>query len=244
MAHSVPWAESLQGTGAAPHPMIFLTSVVGKATQSSYELNLAVLVFIVLSGYCIHRNGLREKTSLVPYAVRRCARILPIFYVALFFSAAVGAFETKSPNVVCILAHATGVSTFTSAFAFCPLGNWPLGTVKVEFVLYFLYGAAFSLLVWRGRGRWIWGLCAASFVADLIVAASAGSYFNFYYWWQNWSVFGFFVYWWLGVAFVNPAVSGYFATKSAPTGACLSRGHDGNSITDARRDYAPTALLC
>lgn len=206
-AHSIPWMDRLQGAGQAPHAMVLLTSVVGALTQSSRELNPAVLVFIVLSGYCIHRNGLRYKSSLLPYAVRRCARILPIFYVALFASSAIGAFETKRPGAACLMAHATGLSTLIDSFATCPLGNMPLGTVKVEAVLYVLYGVAFTALVWRGRERWVWGICAACAISDLFVSIEARSHFSFYYWWQNWSVFGFITYWWIGAAFVNPAVS-------------------------------------
>ncbi len=76
-----------------------LTSIVTALTQSTWELNPAVIVFIVLSGYCIHRAGFRDdRSNISAYAVRRVARILSIFHFALCAGIAivssVSAYET------------------------------------------------------------------------------------------------------------------------------------------------------
>jgi peptidoglycan/LPS O-acetylase OafA/YrhL len=44
------------------------------------EAHPAVLSFIVLSGYCVHRNGLRAtSTSVRQFALRRIFRIVPVY---------------------------------------------------------------------------------------------------------------------------------------------------------------------
>src|ERR1700745_948071 len=41
--------------------------------------------FVVLSGYCVHRNGLRrERDDVGGYALRRLLRIYPVYAVACF----------------------------------------------------------------------------------------------------------------------------------------------------------------
>jgi peptidoglycan/LPS O-acetylase OafA/YrhL len=207
--HLLPWTDGIEGAGTVPRPLLLLTQIIGTLTQSSFELNPAVIAFIVLSGYCIHRAGFRtDESGLSVYGVRRAFRILPIFYFAFFLSALVGAFETQHPSFGCVAAHAMMLSTLTPHFANCPLGNLPLGTVKVEIVLYGLYAFAFWM-VWRGREALVWITVALIAVVALSVAAHARDHFALYYWWQNWSALGFFSYWWIGAAFVNPAVAAH-----------------------------------
>jgi peptidoglycan/LPS O-acetylase OafA/YrhL len=68
IGHLIPWARRLQGVEAVPAWLYYFTdTIVDRLTQSSNELNPAVLCFIVLSGYCIHRNGLRKPgDSILP----------------------------------------------------------------------------------------------------------------------------------------------------------------------------------
>lgn len=171
----------------------------------------------MLSGYCIHRNGLRsDHSEMLPFTIRRCFRILPIYFVASAFGIALiyiyGNSLYGSPADVhadCLAAEFFFYTVLTPAYYGCAdVGNGPLGTVAVEVVLYALYALFFWLFVWRKAERWIWFLCALSFIGLLTSALMATSYPNQYVWWQNGSVFGFLPYWWLGAAFINPAVAG------------------------------------
>jgi peptidoglycan/LPS O-acetylase OafA/YrhL len=207
-AHLFPWVDYLQGEGSAPRAVLMATSMVAAITQSTWELNPAVVVFIVLSGYCIHRAGFRDdRRDVRAYLVRRVARILPIFYVALFAGIAIGAFETQAPSIGCVAAQATAISALTSIFWTCQLGNAPLATVTVEILLYGLYAIAFWLLAWRGKELWIWIACGLIGSLGMVVAARARSDYGFYSWWQNSSLLSFIPFWWIGAAFVNPRIS-------------------------------------
>ena len=169
--HLFPWLEYLRGAGSARFAQQIVTFVTA-LTQTTWELNSAVIVFIVLSGYCIHRSGFRDdRRDIKRYAVRRVARILPIFYFAMLFGLAIGAFETQPPSLSCIVSHATALSALTSYFVACELGNSPLATVTVEILLYALYAVAFWLLAWRGKERWIWMGVGVVALVGIIVAA-------------------------------------------------------------------------
>ena len=96
------------------------------------------------------------------------------------------------------------------------IDNGPLITVMVEIVLYALYVVFFWLFVWRGRERWIWILCTASWFAALTSSLFSSSYPNQYSWFQNGSIFGFLPYWWLGVAFLNPKIAAAACRYSLP----------------------------
>lgn len=110
---------------------------------------------------------------------------------------------TPQIDAGCVVAKALVLSAFFPSLHLCVfLGNAPLATVLVEIVLYMLYAAAFAGLVWRGREQAIWLGCALLFLLSLPLLAMRP---GFYSWWQNGSIFGFLPYWWLGVAFVNPA---------------------------------------
>ena len=172
----------------------------------------------MLSGYCIHRAGLRapDRQALGFYALRRGFRILPVYGLGIgagllgfaiaarrsaYLAAALSG--TSQIDSLCIAAKALTVPALVPQLFQCAfLGNAPLATVMVEIVLYATYGAAFALLVWRGRERIIWLVCAGVFGVS-VVLFSAGVEPGFYAWWQNGSVFGFLPYWWLGVLFVN-----------------------------------------
>jgi peptidoglycan/LPS O-acetylase OafA/YrhL len=206
--HLFPGIEILRGTGSASRFGLHLVSFVTAVTQTTWELNSAVIVFIVLSGYCIHRSGFRDdRRDIKAYAVRRATRILPIFYFALFVGLVVGGYETQPPSLACIISHATTLSALTSEYASCQLGNGPLATVTVEILLYALYALAFWLLVWRGKERWIWRAIGLAALIGIIVAARESANPAFYNWWQNLSLLGFIPFWWIGAAFVNSHVS-------------------------------------
>jgi peptidoglycan/LPS O-acetylase OafA/YrhL len=219
LAHLIPWTVFAQGGRAVPAWLADGARLVERLFQPVGELHPAVVAFIVLSGYCIHRAGLRSPGpgEIAGYGIRRFFRIVPLYYLAIaaglvgFLLAfrhsptlAAALSGTGAISGACIAAKALALSAFWPGWYECGfLGNAPLATVLVEIVLYILYAAAFAGLVWRGRERLVWILCAALFVGSLaMLGFGVGP--AFYSWWQNGSIFGFLPYWWLGVAFVNP----------------------------------------
>lgn len=220
LAHLVPWVAYVQGPQAVPGWLAGLMRLLVAVFQPVYELHPAVLGFIVLSGYCIHRAGLRTRgpDDLANYAIRRLFRIAPMYYAAILAGlAGLAIAAARSPTAAamlsgtqqidagCVAAKALALAAFFPSLHLCVfLGNAPLATVMVEIVLYIVYGAAFAGLVWRGREQAIWLGCGLLFLLSLPLLATHP---GFYSWWQNGSIFGFLPYWWLGVAFVNPAFS-------------------------------------
>jgi peptidoglycan/LPS O-acetylase OafA/YrhL len=218
LAHLIPWSAAAQGPEAVPQWLAVIARGFIAIFQPVSELHPAVLGFIVLSGYCIHRAGLRNAGDgvIAGYAIRRFFRIAPLYYLAIVAGLAGFAIAGwQSPSLAsalsgatqldgsCLLAKALVLSAvFPSVYQCGFLGNAPIATVLVEIVLYILYAAAFAGLVWRGRERLIWLGCGVLFLLSLPWLARNPSYYG---WWQNGSVFGFLPYWWLGVAFVNPA---------------------------------------
>src|SRR5262249_34673497 len=94
--HVAQWGP-LSGTGAPSALRAMERWNVG-LFQSHGETNVAVLAFIVLSGYCIHRNGARRGGSWMPatYAIRRFFRIVPVFVVATVFGVGVFLWTTQA----------------------------------------------------------------------------------------------------------------------------------------------------
>ena len=220
LTHLMPWTIAAQGAGAAP---VWLAGLMSSSTalfQGHGELHPAVLGFIVLSGYCIHRAGLRAPASRVValYAVKRAFRILPVYYLGILVgllgfaiashrsalgAAALSGTRDIDPGCIMIKALAIG-AVLPRSFECAFLGNAPLATVMVELVLYAAYAAAFPLLVWRGREKIIWRVCIGVFAASVAMFSMPVAP-SLYAWWQNGSLFGFLPYWWLGVLFVDPA---------------------------------------
>jgi peptidoglycan/LPS O-acetylase OafA/YrhL len=219
LAHLIPWSVYAQGPGAVPGWIVQTAHILQLAFQPISELHPAVVAFIVLSGYCIHRAGLRAPGSgeIAGYAIRRFFRIMPLYYLAIAAGLAGFLFASRhAPKLAaamsgteaisggCIAAKAAVLSAFWPSWYECGfLGNAPLATVVVEIVLYILYAAAFAGLVWRGREAIVWLACGGSFLFSLAML-DIGMGPHFYGWWQNGSIFSFLPYWWLGVLFVNP----------------------------------------
>jgi peptidoglycan/LPS O-acetylase OafA/YrhL len=222
--HLIPVVGIIQGSDAIPIWLHYGMNLFDRLTRSSNELHPAVLGFIVLSGYCIHRNGLREPhRGIYEFAVRRCFRILPVFWLACLFpiltlhlDVAVSSTLTSTMHSVtqldpyCLMTKMTAIQALTPAYfesAICPAqANGALLTVMVEIVLYALYAVLFATLVWRGRENLVWIICASAFVCGLVVAALSAGHPALYDWWQSSSVYGFLPYWWLGAALLDPRV--------------------------------------
>jgi peptidoglycan/LPS O-acetylase OafA/YrhL len=211
-SHLMPWANAA-GVGD-----VWLGRFMRAADlffQSSNETHPAVLGFIVLSGYCIHRNGFRKTGgSASAYAIRRFFRIWPVYFLATIvgvvafllassLSRDLAVLMTLSAEIssLCLAVKLTGVSAFLPSLHECSFqGNGPLTTVMVEMWLYALYAAAIFLVV-RPYGEKI-------LLGPIVLVWLAGVHYVFNdpsaaSWWHNGSLVGFALYWWLGALFVN-----------------------------------------
>jgi peptidoglycan/LPS O-acetylase OafA/YrhL len=225
--HLVPLVELVQGPGAIPAWLDGAWDIFDRLVASEHELHPAVLGFIVLSGYCIHRNGLRAPhVGLRAFALRRALRILPVFWLACLFPILTLPFDVMASPAMpqalhsittldpaCLLTKMTAIQALTSAFfdpVVCPSqANGALMTVMVEIVLYALYTLFFALFVWRGREYLLWLICGSAFACGLLVAELSAAHPTFYIWWQNSSVYGFLPYWWLGAALIDQRVRAF-----------------------------------
>jgi len=240
IAHLVPRTYKLQGHDRIPEWLYYFTdTIVDRLTQASNELNPAVLGFIVLSGYCIHRNGLRSNDqggAVTNFSIRRCFRILPVYWlacllplvmlpIALHFSEAKTIAVNGSATIdpMCLVAKMLTLPAITPSFhsdGCSSAGNGPLLTVTVEIWLYAIYGAAFALLAARQRDRAVLLIAIVSFTLSVVTAALANQYPTLYNWWQNSSVIGFLPYWWVGAALVIPDVQKWVQRRFLIVSAC------------------------
>lgn len=213
LAHGLGWAAYLGHLHLDSIPS-YINVALLKIFQASGETHPAVLGFIVLSGYCIHRNGFRlgASFSLKSYAIRRSFRIMPVYCLAsiigvvLWFlgmqideKLAQTLTGTNSISFWCLLVKISGIASFIPTLFTCSFeGNAPLATAIVESWLYVFYG----LVVWRLMKHenlksiyWIFGIgWTCSFIIVLFNQTYTG-------WWHNSSFFAFGVYWWIGAKF-------------------------------------------
>ncbi len=246
--HLLPWALY------AEHSSNVLTSVNGwliRVFQGHGETNPAVLGFIVLSGYCIHRNGLRaENRDIRAYAIRRVFRIVPVYLLGCLLGVVLLAdagplahYLTTAPqlSLAGIAAKLTAIGAVVpSAYAQSFQGNAPLVTVAAEMWLYLLY----VLLI--GRWRRLWPYVAVVWAMAFLLVAADPTYLG---WWSVGSVIGFLPYWWLGALFVKPTFVGRrprVLASAAVAWLALSvalDGHTGSLIVVEGRKLAFAVLL-
>jgi peptidoglycan/LPS O-acetylase OafA/YrhL len=211
-SHLMPWARQAAGESAPLEPVI---SALARLFQPQAETHPAVLGFIVLSGYCIHRNGLRRHAAdLGGYAIRRGFRIVPVYVLATLAGVAVFlAGQALAPGLVaalsgtraitadCLAVKLTGVSAFLPGLHECSFqGNAPLTTVMVEMWLYAAYPLLLALALHRGE-RATWGAILVIWAAGLAWAAWHPADVS---WWHNGSFAGYLLYWWIGAKFNDP----------------------------------------
>lgn len=186
--------------------------------QHFSETHPAVVGFIVLSGYCIHRNGLRRADhDLSHYAIRRGFRILPVYWLAIAFGI-VGFLAmsqvdrglteslsaTTSINADCVAMKVTGSAAFVpSEFECIHLGNEPLDTVMVEIWLYVVYAiACVALLKGVLKERWLVACIVVLWLGGLVWVSVHPDVFR---WWQQSSLIAYLPMWWLGAKFTDAA---------------------------------------
>ena len=216
LMHAVPWAQLAQGADAVPALLVIAKQSAVRLFQNAGETNPDVLAFIVLSGYCIHRNGLREgHVDVGQFAIRRVFRIYPVYVLAIAVGVALWAFSvatspalakllsgTSDIGTGCTLARLTGLAALYPIR--CPLGNAPLDTVMAEIWLYIAYPPLFLVMLRLGEAK-LWQGLALLWLAAVAWLSLAGASGEPWSWWNNSSLVGFLVYWWIGAKALDPA---------------------------------------
>lgn len=215
-AHLVPWALAVGQQGT----VLALASNVMRGLQLLFqpvsETHPAVISFIVLSGYCVHRNGFRSEMSSIElrsYAIRRAFRIYPVFILATL--AGVVVFSVGKANGGGVGNALFGAAPIEARFIAAKLiglsawipplnaatyqGNAPLHTVMVEIWLYAAYPFIVLALIRWGERR-VWLALGAITLIGLSVCMKRPGWID---WWHNGSFFGFLFLWWVGARSVG-----------------------------------------
>lgn len=253
-AHVIPWSVAYHGgTGAAPEALQAAAAGVEWFFQGAGETHPAVLLFIVLSGYCIHRAGLRgDGAGLGAYAVRRTFRIYPIYLLAIAAGVAGWAISaslaptgtdiggTTEIGDACLAAKASGIVTVWPDIHRCAFaGNAPLNTVMTEIWLYMAYPVLLLGVGARWGSRAMFAVIAAIFGLGLVAVALNTSLLH---WWRSASLPGFLLYWWLGALATEPRAARLLARYAwAPALAfvaltvAMAAGETGVLLGEARK---------
>jgi len=214
-SHLVAWTIITQGNQAIPVFLHWIMRLSIKVFQANGETNPAVLGFIVLSGYCIHRNGLRRTNNNINvYFIRRFFRIYPIYLLAVLWGVFCFTISlTMVPDMTqtlsgtnhlslgYIMAKLVGISDIIpSMHTYTFQGNAPLHTVMVEIWLYVLYPILIVLIAQKYSERLMWILIIVVWgLGVLLISINP----NLSGWWNNGSILGFLLYWWIGAKFVD-----------------------------------------
>ncbi len=219
-SHVVPWTIATQLESAISLTLAAIVDTLVKIFQANGETHPAVIGFIVLSGYCIHRNGFRHNRSdVLGYSLRRWFRIFPVYALGcvagvIGFLAAV----SHAPDLGRALSGTTAldmwaiVAKFLALSALVPplhaatfAGNAPLHTVMVEIWLYAMYPVMLLVLAKRFGDIALWATAFGLWAVGTIVVAAVPSWTG---WWHNGSLIGFLLYWWIGAKMVDPRFHG------------------------------------
>ena len=216
LAHLVSWTVFIDGSSTVPSVLFEGMRGLQMIFQPAFETHPAVLIFIVLSGYCVHRNGFRQhrfQGAIPAYAVRRMFRIYPVFLLATIVGVACFWIShsidmnltrllsgTDEQSAALVAAKIIGLSAiFPELNQATYQGNAPLHTIMAEIWLYAAYPIIFYSMT-RFREAFVWlGIVALTVVGVIAVSMEPG----LKNWWQNGSFFGFLIYWWIGAASVG-----------------------------------------
>jgi peptidoglycan/LPS O-acetylase OafA/YrhL len=157
-------------------------------------LGSLVLLFFVLSGFCVHQPiaGSGERFEVRAFFTRRFFRIYPPYLGAVLVSFAVGAWlRLPSPPFGRIAATFLMLQNYAGivnpALSGQPVANPALWSLPVEMELYFVYP-----LVWFAVRAWGWG-AAMALVGGVSAAAALGYHsglrfleWNFALYWVIW----------------------------------------------------------
>jgi peptidoglycan/LPS O-acetylase OafA/YrhL len=192
-----PLAENSFGYQLLDFYHVFFQNVI----SCNGGLHPGVVVFIVLSGYCVHMPLSRssgKSPNWAFYSKRRFYRIYPIMMAAML----IGLISILVTN-----GHTTHIlKNFAVNFLLipgflpldAPLGNPILITVVVECLLYIIYPFGYYAVK-----RYSWRVVL---IACFLVQALNISWLLFTNTDPNWverNVFSFLLYWWIGAFFIN-----------------------------------------
>jgi peptidoglycan/LPS O-acetylase OafA/YrhL len=214
--HLVAWGGV---TGSSSSWAVGLNLDIVKVFQPAGETYPAVLAFIVLSGYCIHRNGLRRNSNgfaVSAYGIRRFFRIVPVYVLGIVAGVVAFAYlhrvdpdvgkslvTTSGISSNCVVPKLTGTGVFNPADHACTTqGNFPLQTVIVEIWLYIVYAAVAVLLLRRFLSDRM--LAIGVLLAWIGGMVWVNSHPGDATWWHNGSLLGFLAFWWIGAKFTDP----------------------------------------
>lgn len=211
LAHGIAWAVQTNTIDKC-NILNKLNSALWFLFQTHGETHPAVLTFIILSGYCIHRNGFRlnREISFKSFGIRRGFRILPVYWIGIILGAAlfkmsmgINSFLAKSLSGTeeiksfFILWKIIGISNFLPSLHVSIFqGNAPLVTVMVEIWLYFLYAIIFFMVTRGITLKNIMRFFLFLWVCTLLYVTLNSSCSS---WWHNGCFISFFPYWWFGV---------------------------------------------
>jgi peptidoglycan/LPS O-acetylase OafA/YrhL len=211
-AHIIFWSDVVHQD--VPPNLLSVGRALIFIFQKHGELNPFVLAFVVLSGYCIHRNGLRSRAGIRQFLIRRFFRIVPVFFLATILGIylfgvsinvdarlAIILTGTSEIKGECLAAKLLLIPALLPVAHPCDfLGNAPSLTVMAELVLYIFY----ALLFWKTSHYWLQSVLIISLIVGIIVSANNIKYPILYNWWQNSSALAFLPYWWAGAAAIVP----------------------------------------
>ena len=228
LAHVALWAPAVQGAAAMPALIVAVMGGLVKLFQSSGETHPAVVGFIVLSGYCIHRSGLRRRANDVrAYGVRRVFRIVPVYVLGtavglagfLLSSAVAPTWAAALSGTAAVTPELVAAKLFAIAPVAPPLfaptfeGNAPLHTVMVEMWLYALYPLLLVVIARRAGERALWILLGLAWLGGVVAITLRP---ELQAWWHNGSALGFLLYWWIGAKLVDDRARAVLARYWAP----------------------------
>lgn len=214
-AHLVQWTQIVQGMHAISENLSWGMSKLILIFQSSGETHPAVIGFVVLSGFCIHRNGLRNSHyDIKNYALRRIFRILPVFVAAnllgiIYYSLSSSWNKdlvrdltlTNDISIPYVAAKLSGISAFIPSLHENTFqGNAPLHTVMVEMWLYVAYPILFKLMLHKKSERPLWLIVLTVWLCGVIGMKVFPWLLP---WWNNGSFLGFLLFWWIGAKCIS-----------------------------------------
>lgn len=189
----------------------YITSFLGKLLQPLGDTNPGVIFFITLSGYCIHRNGLRDLDgkSIKNFYLKRVVRIYPLFLVGNFAGILFWAISrNREYTNICsatdviliknIIYKIMGIGVFTPynyKESYC--GNAPLITISIILTLYLLYPVFLRIQSYQ-----IVLFVSVLYIINLAYTLNINRP-DMYTWYYNASIISFMPIWWIGVYFTG-----------------------------------------
>lgn len=177
------------------------------------DINLAVIAFITISGYCVHRQGMRlADWNVKQFLLHRFFRIYPLLLLATILSAVVYYQLASNAKIVTITATqhislGAIIYKLSGLFAFVPntpidlvyLGNGLLIVPAVECWLYIFY-PIMGFMVLKCGDKLLWTFLASVTLIGAIAYTLSPELAK---WWHTGSFFGLLAYWWIGIYAVS-----------------------------------------